>query len=269
MTRWLHLILLLTTTVSALADIRVQDDQGREIRLASPATRIVTLAPHATELILAVGAGKNLVAVAQFHGYPDSLQHLPRLNTLGGLDREYLLETNPDLVIAWGSGNRPADLEWLKQTGIAVFVSEPGSLSDVASSLERLGQLTGNREAGIRAANSFTHDLDTACSNRVSHLPIPTYFEIWPNPPMTIGNRHWLNEILQRAGLENVFSDVFRTVFTVNPESLMTRNIQALVTSQPLATRPISPPGIYRASPELSRPGPRLAHGLKALCQQM
>ena len=264
-----RLLLLLALAAPAQADVRVKDDLGRDVRLAAPATRIVTLAPHATEMILALGAETKLVAVARFFGYPSSLDHIPRINTLGSLDREYLLDMNPDLVIAWSSGNRPADLQWLARTGIPVFMSEPTSLADVAISLEKLGRLTGRTAAGKKAARAFIQGLDSACTARQAAAHVPAYFEIWANPPMTIGANHWLNEILERAGLHNVFTDVPRGVFTVNPESLMARDIQAIVTSQSDAPRPIKGARILKASPELGRPGPLLTTGLKTLCAQM
>ena len=269
MSSLVRLLLFLALATPVQADIRVNDDLGREVRLASPATRIVTLAPHATEMILAVGAEKRLVAVARFFGYPDRLDHIPRINTLGSLDREYLLELNPDLVVAWRSGNRPADLQWLARAGIPVFMSEPASLAEIAASMEKLGRLTGRTAAGEKAARVFRQRLDSACANRQGTAPVPSYFEIWASPPMTIGGNHWLNEILERAGLRNVFTDVPRGVFTVNPESLMARDIRAVVTNQPDAPRPIKSTRILKASPELGRPGPKLANGLKNLCSQM
>jgi iron complex transport system substrate-binding protein len=264
-----RMLMLSALVTPGWCDIRVQDDLDREIRLSAPASRILTLAPHATEMILAAGAGKNLVAVAQFSSYPPSLDRIPRINTLGSLDREYILDTNPDLVIAWASGNRQADLRWLEQTGIPVFMSEPTSLADIASSLEKLGALAGKPEAGHEAAERFTADLDRACTGSSSADRRPAYYEIWADPPMTIGGKHWLNEVLERAGLKNIFADVPRLVFTLNPESLMARKVSVLITSQPDASRPVDTAHIYRAGPELGRPGPRLAEGLKSLCAQM
>ena len=269
MTALWRILMLFAIASPGWGDIRVQDDLGREIRLSAPAGRILTLAPHATEMILAVGAEKSLVAITQFPSYPRSLDRIPRINTLGSLDREYILEVNPDLVIAWASGNRQADLHWLDQVGIPVFMSEPASLADIASSLEKLGKLTGQPEAGHNAARNFTENLNRACPGRASADRVPAYYEIWAEPPMTIGGKHWLNEVLERAGLQNVFADVPRLVFTLSPESLMAKKVSVLITSQPGAARPVKAARTYRAGPELGRPGPRLVEGLKALCAQM
>ncbi|WP_456445074.1 helical backbone metal receptor [Thiolapillus sp.] len=269
MSIFLRILLFLAFLAPARGDIRVADDLGREVHLPAPATRILTLAPHATEMLLAVGAEKNLIAVAQFAGYPHSIDAVPRINTLGSLDREYLLATHPDLVIAWASGNRQADLQWLKRSGIPVFMSEPGTLADIAATLVKLGRLTGHPEAGKSAAKHFIAGLDQACPSNPSAGKVPAYYEIWANPPMTIGGRHWLNEVLERAGLHNVFANVPRLILTLNPESLMAKDIQVIVTSQPSAPRPVHGARIYLASSELGRPGPRLVEGLEALCRQM
>ena len=269
MSIFLRILIFFAFLAPAWGGIRVIDDLGHEVRLPAPATRILTLAPHATEMLLAVGAEKNLIAVAQFSGYPHNIDAVPRINTLGSLDREYLLEADPDLVVAWASGNRQADLQWLKRSDIPVFMSEPGKLADIAATLVKLGRLTGRPEAGKNAASRFLAGLDQACPSHPSTDRVPAYYEIWANPSITIGGKHWLNEILERAGLHNVFADVPRLVFTLNPESLMARDIQVIVTSQPSAPRPVHGDRTYLASPELGRPGPRLVEGLEALCGQM
>ena len=264
--------ILLTILVLAnpvIAEISVRDDLNREIALSAPAKRIITLAPHTTEMLLAIGAGHKIIAAARFFDYPPSMQDVPAINTLGGLDKEALLGYKPDLVIAWASGNRPGDLQWLADSSIPVFMSEPENLSAIATTLEKLGVLVGETAAGKQAADRFRKRIAAACRQR-QDAPIATaYYEIWPNPPMTIGGEHWLNEVLWLAHLQNIFSFVPRTVFTISAESLLANPVQVVVTSQPQATRQASNARIIVASPTLGRPGPRIAEGLEQLCQQL
>ena len=105
------LVLLLSPTLAAL---QVEDDTGRSVRLAAPASRIVSLAPHATELLYAIDAGARLVAASAYSDFPPAARLLPRVGSLGGLDRERLLTLQPDLVVAWASGNKSGDLQWLQ-----------------------------------------------------------------------------------------------------------------------------------------------------------
>ncbi len=272
MSSWLQqgiLFTLLALANPAICEISVRDDLDREITLPAPAERIITLSPHATEMLLSIGSGHKIIAAARFFDYPASLQDVPAINTLGGLDKEALLGYKPDLIIAWASGNHAGDLRWLADSAIPVFMSEPANLSAIAATLEKMGVLVGEAEKGKHAANRFIKRLADACPQRHG-APLETvYYEIWQNPPMTIGGRHWLNEVLQLARLQNIYSFMPRAVFTVSAESLLANPAQVIVTSQPETTRRKTNARIIFATPALARPGPRIAEGLEQLCLQL
>lgn len=248
---------------------QVIDDAGHPVELETPARRIVTLSPHATELILALGLESRLVAVADFFDYPESLAATPRLSTFGRVDRERLLLFRPDLVIAWGSGNSPADIRWLKQNGIPVFISEPASLQAIASSLEKLGLLAGVPEQGALAGSAFRRRLAAACPRRKGVPQQAAYYEIWPAPPMTIGARHWLNQVLEKAALRNIFGDVPRRVITVSRESLLARPHQLTIVAHAMEPPVPEQARRIRADATLGRPGPRILEGLEKLCASL
>ena len=248
---------------------QVVDDTGRTIGLEQPARRILTLSPHATELILALGLESRLVAVADFFDYPETLASTPRLSTLGRLDRERLLLFKPDLVIAWGSGNNPGDIRWLERSGIPVFISEPASLEAIAGSLEKLSLLAGIPELGIRAGTQFRRRLAGACSRRKGVPHQAAYYEIWPSPPMTIGARHWLNQVLDKAALRNIFDDIPRQLITVSRESLLARPHQVTIVAHSMTTTAIGQPPRITADATLGRPGPRILEGLEKLCDSL
>ena len=82
------------------------DDRGKTIRLSQPARRVVTLAPHLAEL--AEAAGATLVGVSAFTADSAMTRALPRVADSVRLDFERILALQPDLVLAWRSGNPPA-----------------------------------------------------------------------------------------------------------------------------------------------------------------
>ncbi len=262
------LLLLLLAGSAAGGEPQVLDDTGHVVKLLAPARRIVTLAPHATELVLALGLEERLAGVADFSGYPDKLESVPRLSALGPLDREQLLALRPDLVIAWASGNRPGDLRWLERSGIPVYRSEPRRLADIGTALRKLGRLAGRPERGRRAAQRFRTALDRACQARRHQPPLRVFYEIWSPPPITIGGDHWLNDALRRAGLNNLFADLPRGVVTVSRESLLARSPQLVLTGNPASGLL---PGVPRipVDPTLERPGPRVVEGLARLCRNL
>src|SRR3954471_21797860 len=86
---------------AAYAEVSAIDAGGRRIALAAPAQRIVSLAPHATELLYAAGAGDKLVAVSEYSDFPEAAKRLPRVASSSGVDLERLLALRADLVVAW------------------------------------------------------------------------------------------------------------------------------------------------------------------------
>src|SRR6185369_6465651 len=118
------LALFLLPAFPAVA-LTVLDDTGHNLQLAAPARRIVSLAPHITELLYAAGAGDRLVGTVEYSNYPEAAQRLARVGGYSAVDLEAVAALKPDLVIAWASGNRDTHLARLAALGIPVFVSEP------------------------------------------------------------------------------------------------------------------------------------------------
>ena len=100
-------LLLITLSLFATAlsaEILVTDDLGNSLRLEKPATRIVSLAPHLTELVYAAGAGDQLAAVVSFSDYPAEALQLPIIGSYKKINYESLIALQPDLVLVWNSG---------------------------------------------------------------------------------------------------------------------------------------------------------------------
>ena len=242
----------------------VIDDTGARIELAAPARRIVTLAPHATELVYAAGAGDRLVAVESASDHPPAARDLPRIGGAGALDRERLLELEPDLVVAWHSGNRPADLDWLARQGIAVYRTEPARLDDVAEAVRELGELAHTRERAERAAAAWETALAHAC--RPAYAPRRALVVLWDRPLMVYGGAHWINEVLARAGYVNVFADVRRGVFSPSPEAVLAAGAQVGLTATELEPGSLGVEQVRSLPQAASRPSPRLAAVIRELC---
>ena len=105
--------------------ITVQDDVGNSITLAQPARRIVSLAPNFTEVLFAAGAGDRVVGAVEFSDYPAQAKQIPRIGRHNALDLERILSLQPDLVIAWDSGNPKHQVSQLQQLGLTVYRGEP------------------------------------------------------------------------------------------------------------------------------------------------
>jgi iron complex transport system substrate-binding protein len=275
------LLLLAGGLSSADAQIVVQDDTGRELRLAAPARRIVSLAPHLAELVFAAGAGAALVGVSAHSDYPDAVRELPRVGGGQGLDLERILALHPDLVLAWHSGNPPRALQRLEELGLVLYRSEPAGLEEIATSLERIGQLAGTDEQAGMAALAYRERLTALREQYAGRPPLRLFYQIWHQPLMTLGGRHWLNDALRLCGAVNVFGERPEQILTLEVEAVLARDPELLlVTGTEEAALDlwrawpsldaVARGRLYRLPAErLHRPTPRILDEVEELCRQI
>ena len=251
-------LLLLAMDVSATV---ANDDLGRQIELPQAAQRIVSLAPHATELVIAAGLERALVGIAGGGEPPARLNELPRIGAAGALDREALMALQPDLVIGWYSGNRSSDLAWIDRSGTALYLSEPSSLQHIAESIRALGTLGGHEHIAARNAAEFEQSIKTDCAD----LPLrEIYIQVWDRPSMTIGGKHWINAALSAAGYRNRFANEPRGAFAVADEAAFaSRQLPRVSLIRTFDNSPRD-----RLAKLLSMPGPKIGEAIKILCQR-
>lgn len=264
------------------AELAVVDDAGRNVRLARPAQRIVSLAPHVTELLFAAGAGPHVVGAVAYSDYPEAARKLPRVGGYGNIDMEAIAALKPDLVIAWKTGNRDAHLDKLAALGIAVYVNEPRSLDDVARSLESLGALAGTERAGRAAADAFRAQRDELARRYGGRPRVRMFYQIWDKPLMTINDEHLISDAIRLCGGENVFGALPQLAPTIGVESVLAVDPEVIVASGMGEARPdwldqwkrwpklaaAAADNLYFIPPELiQRHTPRLLDGAAQLCR--
>ncbi len=270
----------LLPAVTAAAAVSAVDDNGHRITLAAPAARIVSLAPHATELLFAAGAGARVVGVSAYSNFPAEASRLPSIGDAMRADLERIIALKPDLIVGWKSGNNPAQLERLRALGLAVFDSEPRKFDDIASSIERLGTLAGTDDGRVAAARfrDALHELRERYSARA---PVTVFYQIWPSPLMTLNDAHIVSEAIRLCGGVNAFGALAPLVPTVSRESVLKANPQAIFVSDEDARAvdrwrgfgnlsAVRNESLYRVDGSvMNRAGPRLLGATARLCEQI
>lgn len=236
--RTLAICLLLATQPIFAAEVSVRDDAGKEIRLKQPATRIVSLAPHITELLFAAGAGDRVVGVVSYSDYPEAATKLPQVGGYTNIDMEAIAALQPDLVIAWKSGNRNAHLDRLNMLGVPVYINEPRSLDDVARSLEALGHLAGSDQTATEAARAFRERLSGLRQRYTLQAPVRTFYQVWDRPLTTINGAHLIGDVIRLCGGENIFAELGQLAPNVSAEAVLAANPEAVVASGMGEARP-------------------------------
>lgn len=274
--------LLLASGLATAID--VSDDKGQTIHLAQPARRIVSLAPHVTELLFAAGAGDKVVGAVQYSDYPAAAKQVARVGSYTAVDMEKVVALKPDLVVAWKSGNRDAHLDKLRALGIPVFINEPRKIEDVARSLSQLGRLAGTEVAANRAAGAF-RERHAALLARYSARPVVrTFYEIWNRPLMTINGEHIISDVIRLCGGENVFARLPVLAPSIDTEAVLAAAPEAIVASGMGESRPewlddwrqwsklqaVQRDNLFFIPPDLiQRHTPRILDGAERLCGQL
>jgi len=216
------------------APVTVTDDMGRSITLPAPARRIVSLAPHATELLYAAGAGVQVVATVRYADFPEAARALPRVGDANQLDLERIAALKPDLVVVWGSAVE--QVERLKTLKLPLFYSEPRTLPDIAASLRTLGHLAGTAAAAESAAGLFETESQRLRQRYAGQKPLRVFFQVWHQPLMTVNDRHLISDVIHLCGGINVFGQQSALVPMPSAEAVLAARPQVLVTPAGEAT---------------------------------
>jgi len=215
----------------ASSTLAVIDDSGRTITLERPAHRIVSLSPHLTELLYAVGAGARIVGASDYSDWPPAALSIPRVARAHAVDLERIAALHPDLIVIWGSGYAPATLEAVRRLGVPVYVDEPTQLDGIAASLLRLGQLTAGD--GAAPARALRETIASLREHYAGRTPVRVFYQVWAQPLMTLGRPHVLTEALRVCGGRNVFEDLEAIAPQVSIEAVLVADPDALVTAEP------------------------------------
>lgn len=271
------LCLLLAWPAQA-AVIRLVDDAGQTLEFARSPQRIISLAPHLTELLFAVGAGAQLVGVDSASDFPRAAQALPRVGDYSRINFERILALKPDLVIVWVGGNRAADIHGLNKMGLPVLHTQATRLDDVARLLHLVGQASGHAGEGEAAARDVSARLAALQVRGGRQPPLSVFYQVWDRPLMTVGGRHWISDALALCGARNVFADLDALPPVVSREAVL-RRAPALIVSgsdapdlrrqwQRFARLPaVKNQAFVRVNADLlHRPTPRLLDGVAELC---
>jgi iron complex transport system substrate-binding protein len=197
-----------------------------ETNAQAPATRIVSLVPALTEMLFAIGAGPQVVAVSSFDDFPADVKKLPRVGALLDPDLERIFALRPDLVVTYGS--QTALESQFARAGIRTFSYRHGGIETALQTLRDLGTVTGQSAGAERTIRGIRAQLD-AVRARVKGRPRPTTLFVFERQPRTLqglyvsGGRGFLSEMMTIAGADNVFADVERESVQPSHETLLAR----------------------------------------------
>ena len=282
--RFFYALIILLWVSAAQADdtvISLTQADGTVLILPAPAERIITLAPNLAELVFAAGAGDKLQAVVEYSKFPPKVQRLPRVGDAFRIDLEKIIEFEPDLVIAWRSGNPQNALYKLEQLGIKVWQVEIARPEEIAATVKTISIAAGTQAEGLPVASRLQNRLAQLKRQYANKSAVEYFYQIAARPLYTINGQHIISRSLEICGGRNAFFDLPALAPQISRESVVLANPQAMIAPK----NPDNPSALstwlewpqliavqnnsmlYLPADEISQAAPRLLDSIELACK--
>jgi iron complex transport system substrate-binding protein len=268
---------------SAAFPLTLTDDEGTTLELAAEPTKIVSLTPATTEILFALGVGDRIVGkVEDFSLYPPEAADIPDVAKFGEVDVEKIVDLEADLVIAGGNNFNPPDkIAQLRDLDVPVLVVYAPDIETVFTDIELTGAAVGKAAEAKDLTASMRAAFDQVGA-ATSGLPKPrVFYELDATLKIyTAADDSFLADMIALAGGEPIttgsttnFEIPLETLVTADPEVILLGDAAYGTTAEAVAARPgwnvmtAVKDGAIRPVDDIviSRPGPRLVDGLRAL----
>ena len=191
--------------------------------------RIVTLSPHLAELVFAAGGGNHIVGVSAYSNYPDAVVDLPQIGDAFAIDQERLALLAPDILLAWESGTPAHTVDELRRLGYRVDVVTTKRLVDVAAALRDIGRLTDDGEFANAVAHQYLAELDRLRQANSGKETIRVFYQISARPLYTVNGAHYVSELIELCGGENIFDELDELAPLVSEEAVLSRDPELML----------------------------------------
>jgi iron complex transport system substrate-binding protein len=198
---------------------------------AAPAQRIVSLAPHLTELAFTAGAGDRIVATVEYSDHPAAARKIPRIGDAFRVDLERLLALRPDAVLVWDSGNPAPTIERIRALHLPVVAFQTQRLEHVATALREIGRLAGTSAIAERAAADYERRMQELRDEYRDRAPLRVFIEVDDQPLYTVNGKQIISEIVELCGGRNVFADLNEFAPAIGIEAVIAANPQAIIST--------------------------------------
>ena len=282
MGRLIHKRLAATALAMALCSTAAAAEVSTTAKAGAQAHRIITLTPHATELVYAAGGGHLIVGTVSSSDYPEAARNIPRLGDGILLNQERILVLRPTLFVGWLRSGVALQVEALAaHLGADMLYSRPSQLADIPADVRALGERLGNPLHAIRVAANMEARIRAMESRYTDRTPVSVFIEVGASPLYTIGDDPLLQDAMRLCGGVNIYGDSGMPAPRVTVESVLVHQPQLLIASgrddqtlQAVRERWVGYGleaarlgRIHLANPDaLYRPGPRFLDAAEELC---
>lgn len=244
------------------------------------ARRVVSLAPSATEILYALGAGEQVVGVSIFDDFPPEVSRRPRVGGIVNPSFEAIAALRPDALVGVQGPIDRSVLARVEAMGVRLEFPRTESIAELLLSVDRFAALVGRREAGAALRARIRGELD-GVSRALAERPRVRVIAAFSAQPLVVAGRgSWVDELLRVAGGENAIE---------TPSRYPTVSVEVILRAAPAVILDLSPEmggggdlasalGAHGATPPrviplrdnvFLRPGPRVGEAARRLSRAL
>ncbi|HKG59077.1 MAG TPA: cobalamin-binding protein [Pyrinomonadaceae bacterium] len=266
------------------ASREITDDAGRRVSIPAKVDRVVSLAPNLTEIIFAVGAGNRLVGRTSYCDYPPEAKAIAEVGDTLHPSLEHIIALKPQVVFVSTSSQLEVFTQQLNGQNIAVFVTDPQDLEGVFRSIEKIGEIVGEKDGAnllVQKLRQRTNAVEQAVKQKP---PVRVFYQVSGEPLYTAGHDSFVTDLMRRAGAASVTADVPGAWPKYSNESALAARPEAIIlptggsmgaananVAEALRQSPAVLQGrVYKINDDhLARPGPRSVDGLEEMARAL
>lgn len=196
-------------------------------------SRIVSLVPSQTELLYSLGLNEEVIGITKFCIHPTIwFKNKKRIGGTKNIHISEIESLQPDLVIANKEENIKEQIEDIARF-CDIWITDVNTLEEALQMIIDLGRLSGKLNAAIQLKTEIEHkfgELKQAVKKRVCRSAV---YLIWQNPYMVAASGTFINDLMERAGLKNVFVHKTRYPDTTIEELIKLKPQYVLLSSEP------------------------------------
>ena len=217
----LHFLLLALVLASCIKPLQQSSD------------RYVVLSPEIAEMLACLGVSDRIVGITAECDYPPELQNIQSVGNFGQFSLERIIALNPSVVFTTALEQNEITAQ-LNRLNISTYQFYPQSIEEMIAMIDSLGVIVG-KEATADSLSRYLSDrfegFRQLSQSRTNKSKV--YIEIYGNPIMSADNSSYLGQLLEYAGVENIFPSLIRDYARVNAEDVVILNPDVIILTYP------------------------------------
>ncbi|MDA0271306.1 MAG: ABC transporter substrate-binding protein [Chloroflexi bacterium] len=263
--------------------VTITDSSGTEITIEAAPLRIVSHSPALTEILFAIGAGPQVVAVDNFSNYPPEVLAMQHVR-YSSPEPEQAVALDADIIFF--SGRQRGSVEAFRALDLPIFLNEePTTLAGVLESITLIGRITGHQEEAAALVAEMQTRIDAVTAKVADVTEGPLVFWEITDGLYTVGPESFIGSMLTLLKARNVAADATTAFPQLTAEAIVERDPNVIffadadagVTVAAIGERPgwgdiaaVRDARVFEVHPDVaSRPGPRIVEALEMVAQAL